>query len=69
MPATTYTHTYLYALLVHLEERRAHRVVRVPAEKLLREPLVEAGVVLLLQLGTVVTDAVHVVGSVVPAGT
>lgn len=50
---------YLHALLVHPEQRRTHRIVGIALQKALGKPLIEAGVVLLFQLGTILTDTVH----------
>ncbi len=52
-------HTNLNALLVHFQERRTDRVILVAFEKLLREPVDEARVVVALQLRAIRADALH----------
>jgi len=53
------TWPYLDALLVDPENRRAARVIRLTLQESLREPAVEAGIVLLLELIAIVAYAVH----------
>lgn len=56
--------THLYALLINFEQWSTQRIVRIAFQKSIGEPVVEAVVVILLELRTVFTDAVHGVSGV-----
>lgn len=55
--------TNLYALLIDFEQRRAHWIICFAAQKFFGKPWIEARVIVLLQLITIFTNAVHFVGS------
>lgn len=51
--------SYLDTLLVDFEERGTHGIVGTALKEFICKPCIEAGVVLLLQFVTVLTNTVH----------
>lgn len=61
LPPNTYFGTYMNTRLVNPQQGCTHRVICITFEKFLCEPSLEALIILVFQLSTLLADTVHFV--------